>query len=107
MAILKLTFLKIREKTQFQKECKSLLLPHRTLGHYLSHALPGLNPRVQLTGTASARVGYPLAAADHFFSEGGGGHGHLCPSSYGDKEAAVVCRYFSFFFLEKLTFFPI
>ena len=62
----------------------------KTLGHFLKDARQDLNLSLQLSGTASDRVGYPIVTSNYF------GSGYLCGDHWSDREADVMCRSMGF-----------
>ena len=60
------------------------------LGFYLSRARKDLNIRVALSGTSSARVGFPVVTSNYFGSK------YLCGDTWGDAEADVICKSLGF-----------
>ena len=59
-------------------------------GFYLERARGDLNLRVELSGTSSARVGFPVVTSNYFGSR------YLCDDSWGEKEAEVICKSLGF-----------
>lgn len=62
----------------------------KNLGFYLKAARGDLNLSLQVSGTASDRVGYPIVTSNYF------GSGYLCGDQWGDKEAEVMCKSMGF-----------
>ena len=60
------------------------------LGFYLEKARGGLNLRVELSGTSSARVGFPVVTSNYFGSR------YLCDDTWGEREADVICKSLGF-----------
>lgn len=61
------------------------------LGFYLSEAKNDLNLSLELSGTSSFRVGFPLVSAGPFFAQG-----FICPEAFGDIEADIMCKQLGF-----------
>ena len=49
-----------------------------------------MNIRVALSGTSSARVGFPVVTSNYFGSK------YLCGDTWGDAEADVICKSLGF-----------
>ena len=60
------------------------------LGFYLERARGDLNLRVELSGTSSARVGFPVVTSNYFGSR------YLCDDTWGEREADVICKSLGF-----------
>ena len=60
------------------------------LGFYLERARGDLNLRVELSGTSSARVGFPVVTSNYF------GTRYLCDDTWGEREADVICKSLGF-----------
>ena len=60
------------------------------LGFYLERARGDLNLRVELSGTSSARVGFPVVTSNYFGSR------YLCDDTWGEREADVMCKSLGF-----------
>ena len=60
------------------------------LGYYLEKARGDLGLRVELSGTSSARVGYPVVTSHYFGSR------YLCDDTWGEREADVICKSLGF-----------
>jgi len=60
----------------------------KVLGHYLQSAKAQLNISVDLVGSASPRVGYPVLRSTVLPEL----DGYVCPEWLGQKEADAICR---------------
>ena len=60
------------------------------LGFYLEGARGDLDLRVELSGTSSARVGFPVVTSRYFGSR------YLCDDTWGEREADVICKSLGF-----------
>jgi hypothetical protein len=60
------------------------------LGVYIKKARNDLNIEVELSGTSSRRVGFPVVTANYF------GARYLCGDNWGEKEANVICKSLGF-----------